>query len=171
MFTAQVASRTWDELSEEARNTTNQGSVVDGDDAANGDGLEWVSLWGIEPSSLPTFYTAWQKKDQAAKLKIRKVVKEEWEYMERREALATERVEGSATPSLPRDSRFPPPGAPLLSKDGRMFDIAGYVSESTAFPYVLMESFWRYSDPSCEWANDEDGRSLPSGAPRREESR
>lgn len=47
----------------------------------------------------------------------------------------------------PEISELPPPGPPLLDKSGRFFDMGAYVTESTVFPFVLIESFWKYSDP------------------------
>lgn len=62
-----------------------------------------------------------------------------------RDAAILEGVDGEQ--SMPKDSRLPPPGPPLLDKTERFFDMGAYVSESTVFPFVLIESFWRYSNP------------------------
>lgn len=65
--------------------------------------------------------------------------------MQGREALIEERGgEGVA-----KESGLPPPGPPLLDESGRFFDLGAYVSESTVFPFVLIESFWKYSDPKA----------------------
>lgn len=70
----QVATRTWDELSAEARESTaaSTDSSADGDEEAS-DGLEWLELWGVERSSVPEWLRSWQEKDEAVKIKIRKV--------------------------------------------------------------------------------------------------
>lgn len=76
--------------------------------------------------------------------------------MERREALSTapgvgeQAGQGAGMDALPIDPRLPPPGPPRLSKDGRWFDVGAYVTESTLFPFVLFESFLKYSDPVVE---------------------
>lgn len=157
----QVATRTWDELSAEAKAATvdrplNRADV--GSEDASDDGLEWLTLWGIERSSLPGFYTAWQDADLAAKRKIRGVVEQEWVYMRDRLACADRRECGDGGADLPVDPRFPAPGAPLLNKDGRTFDMRAYISESTAFPFVLVESFWKYSKPEDAFIDGEADR-------------
>ncbi|CAM9941526.1 unnamed protein product [Ectocarpus sp. 12 AP-2014] len=117
------------------------------------DGLEWLDLWGIERSSLPDWFTAWKGKDNAVRSKIRGVVKQEWEYMEGREAAEGKGVDGAELP--PKESGLPPPGPPLLDESGRFFDLGAYVSESTVFPFVLIESFWEYSNPKLARGGEE----------------
>lgn len=124
--------------------------TVQGDD----DGLEWLDLWGVERSSLPEWFTGWKAKDNAVKNKIRQVVREEWDYMGDRDT--TMKGEGGGR-SVPKESGLPPPGPPLLDKSGRFFDMGSYVMESTAFPFVLMESFWTYSDPKLDAATAGEG--------------
>lgn len=80
-------------------------------------------------------------------------MEEEWEYMEIREAaLAAERayLRDQDEALLPEDPQLPPPGPPVLDKDGRGFDMSAYIRESTAFPFVLNELFWKYSNPKVE---------------------
>lgn len=143
----QVAGRTWEELNAEAqRSVPADEPTADGDASSTapelGDGLDWVELWGVERSSLPEWFTSWKTKDNAVRSKIRDVVKQEWAHMQDREALI-ERGRGG----LAEESGLPPPGPPLLDESGRFFDMGAYVSESTVFPFVLIESFWKYSDP------------------------
>lgn len=165
-----MASRTWDELSAEAESASGGDSP---DQSASGagdpdDGLEWLALWGVERSSLPSFYTSWQAADQAAKVKIRGVVAQEWDHMETRAAFESGGGQGGTDAAPPpRDPQLPPPGAPMLNKDGRTFDVGAYVSESTAFPFVLMESFWKYSNPKLGWAGVEPMEASPSVSERR----
>lgn len=144
----QVATRTWEELNAEAQKSVpTDVPAADGGDPASGDGgdgMEWLQLWGVERSSLPEWFTTWKSKDNAIRNKIRKVVKQELDYMEDREAMAGER-RGEDLP--PKESGLPPPGPPLLDESGRFFDLGAYVGESTVFPFVLIESFWKYSDP------------------------
>ena len=159
----QVASRTWEELNAEAKKTVSTGQINDSGAEGNssdadlnnsgssgtlpsgGDGLEWLELWGVDRSSLPQWFTSWQANDNAVRNKIRNVVRQEWTCMgEREEAVkggVGERMEGRQI------SELPPPGPPLLDKSGRFFDMGAYVTESTVFPFVLIESFWKYSDP------------------------
>lgn len=67
----------------------------------------------------------------------------------RAEALEMEGSEEGAA-SLPEDPELPAPGPPQLSADGQMFDVGGYIRESSAFPFLLIESFWKYSNPRLE---------------------
>jgi len=150
-----VASRTWEELNAEAEkslepSTVTPGSPVDVNDPGSSlqgrnDDLAWLELWGVERSSLPKWFQAWRAKDSAVRNKIRNVVIEEWEYMSKRDKAI---AEGERNEQLiPKESGLPPPGPPLLDKSEKFFDVGAYIEESTAFPFVLMESFWRYSDP------------------------
>lgn len=153
----QVASRTWEELNAEAQRSApaaEQAADDDGDASAAvpdlGDGLEWLELWGVERSSLPEWFTAWKAKDNAVRNKIRGVVRQEWAFMQDREASVGSvegRGGGEGSAKEGAKSGLPPPGPPLLDESGRFFDLGAYVSESTVFPFVLIESFWRYSDP------------------------
>lgn len=157
----QVASRTWEELNAEAQKSVPADApAADGDDSSPppspdlGDGLEWLELWGVERSSLPEWFTSWKAKDNAVRNKILGVVRQEWAYMQEREALVEEERGGGGGAGGPAaagedDSKsgLPPPGPPLLDKSGRFFDLGAYVSESTVFPFVLIEAFWKYSDP------------------------
>lgn len=125
----------------------------------NSDGLEWLSLWGVERSSLPEWFTSWQAKDNAVRHKIRKVVNQEWVYMEDRDGLVGE---GGGEELPPKESGLPPPGPPLLDKSERFFDLGAYVAESTVFPFVLIESFWKYSNPKLAAAGVEIVRDEPA---------
>lgn len=121
------------------------GFIYPGTTPSGGDGLEWLGLWGVERSSLPRWFTSWQANDNAVRNKIRNVVQQEWTCMGERD----EAVEAGAggKKGEPKISELPPPGPPLLDKSGRFFDMGAYVTESTVFPFVLIESFWKYSDP------------------------
>lgn len=125
-----------------------------------GDGLEWLSLWGVERSSLPGWFTSWQAKDNAVRNKIRKVVNQEWVYMENREVLVGE---GGGEEFVPKESGLPPPGPPLLDESERFFDLGAYVAESTVFPFVLIESFWKFSNPQLAAAGVEVGEEEAAG--------
>ena len=146
-----MASRTWEELNAEAQKSLPADEpAADGVDDSGaspdlGDGLDWLDLWGVERSSLPEWFTSWKAKDNAVRNKILGVVRQEWAYMQEREAL----IEGRGGEELAGESKsgLPPPGPPLLDESGRFFDLGAYVSESTVFPFVLIESFWKYSDP------------------------
>lgn len=160
---SQVASRTWEELNAEAKKTVSTGQINDSGAEGNssdadlnnsgssgtlpsgGDGLEWLELWGVDRSSLPQWFTSWQANDNAVRNKIRNVVRQEWTCMGERE----EAVKGGVGGHMEgrQISELPPPGPPLLDKSGRFFDMGAYVTESTVFPFVLIESFWKYSDP------------------------
>lgn len=148
-----MANRTWEELNAEAQKSTpEEGPAADGDDPSASpdldDGLDWLELWGVERSSLPEWFTSWKTKDDAVRNKIRGVVRQEWAYLQDREALVEERGgEGLPAEEDSTKSGLPPPGPPLLDKRGRFFDLGAYVTESTVFPFVLIESFWKYSDP------------------------
>ncbi|CAM9254666.1 unnamed protein product [Ectocarpus sp. 8 AP-2014] len=162
-FASQVASRTWEELNAEAEKSMPAAAETNAppsgfpsesqEGGGGGDGLEWLDLWGIERSSLPDWFTAWKAKDNAVRSKIRGVVKQEREYMEGREAAEGEGVDGAELP--PKESGLPPPGPPLLDESGRFFDLGAYVSESTVFPFVLIESFWEYSNPKLARGGEE----------------
>lgn len=157
----QVANRTWEELNAEAQLSLPEAEpgVGDGDSRGaaqeSGDGLEWLSLWGVERSSLPEWFTSWQTQDNAVRNKVRKVVNEEWVYMEDRDGLIGE---GEAEQNIPKKSGLPPPGPPLLDESERYFDVGAYLRESTVFPFVLMESFWKYSSPTMAAAGVEAGK-------------
>lgn len=146
----QVAGRTWEELNAEAQKSTEGTATPPSDsnlsesstNSNSTDGLEWLDLWGIERSSLPSWLTSWQAKEEVVRNKMRSVVKQEWVYMSDRKA-AMDTGEG---PLIPKESRLPPPGGPVLDESGRFFDVGAYVTESTVFPFILMESFWKYSD-------------------------
>eukprot|EP00752_Nemacystus_decipiens_P008104 g7244.t1 len=149
-FASQVASRTWEELNAEAQKSVPADEPTADDDGSPAspdpdDGLDWLELWGVEPSSLPEWFTSWKAEDNAVKNKIRGVVRQEWAYMQERQAL----IEDGGGGRLAEESKsgLPPPGPPLLDESGRFFDLGAYVSESTVFPFVLIESFWKYSDP------------------------
>lgn len=164
-----MAGRTWEELNAEAQKSlatstdssadqsaTSDLSVSDpltiqGGDDDGGDGLEWLELWGIERSSVPDWLLAWEARNNAAKKKIRKVVKQEWVYMGDREASISEYGQGEHL-VMPKESRLPPPGPPVLDKTGRIFDVGTYLTESSVFTFVLMESFLKYSDPTLALA-------------------
>ena len=164
-----VATRTWDELNAEAQKSLQPSTVAEaptgkfdragvlsgGDE---GEGFAWLELWGVERSSLPQWFQTWQANDGAVRNKIRNVVREEWVYMREREAAIAEGEQAGR--SMPRESRLPPPGPPLLDKSERIFDVGAYVTESTVFPFVLFESFWKYSDPklAAEGDGTEKGR-------------
>eukprot|EP00903_Cladosiphon_okamuranus_P017290 g15932.t1 len=152
-FASQVASRTWEELNAEAKKSVPAGEPAADGDAPSAspdldDGLDWLELWGVERSSLPEWFSSWKTEEDAVRNKIRGVVKEEWAYLQDREALVEER-RGNGLPAGEDSTKsgLPPPGPPLLDKSGRFFDLGAYVSESTVFPFVLIESFWKYSDP------------------------
>lgn len=158
-FASQVASRTWEELNAEAERSLEASTAATastGKGKGNGLGsstgeikgeidVSWLELWGVERSSLPQWFQDWQANDSAVRSKIRSVVREEWLYMRGREkAIAEGRQAGQL---MPKESRLPPPGPPLLDESERIFDVGAYVAESTVFPFVLIESFWTYSDP------------------------
>lgn len=154
----QVASRTWEELNAEAQKSVpTTDPSADGDNSpgepAVSDGLEWLDLWGVERSSLPEWLTSWQAKDNAVRNKIRGVVKQEWVYMEDREAAVEKGTKQGEL--VPKESGLPPPGPPLLDESERFFDLGAYVGESTIFPFVLIESFWKYSNPKLAEAGSE----------------
>lgn len=137
----------------ETNNPPSGFSSASQEDGGGGDGLEWLDLWGIERSSLPDWFTAWKARDNAVRNKIRGVAKQEWDYMEDREAAEVEGVDGAEL--APKKSGLPPPGPPLLDESGRFFDLGAYVSESTVFPFVLIESFWEYSNPKLARGGEE----------------
>lgn len=112
-------------------------------------------MWGVERSSLPEWLTSWQAKDNAVRNKIRGVVKQEWVYMEDREAEVEKGAKGGEF--VPKESGLPPPGPPLLDESERFFDLGAYVGESTVFPFVLIESFWKYSNPKLAAEIREEG--------------
>ncbi|CAM9717599.1 unnamed protein product, partial [Discosporangium mesarthrocarpum] len=119
-FASQVAGRTWDELSAEV------GGVNSGEDGAPragagagagaGESWEWQSLWGLESSSMPEWFQAWQERDRAARDKMWGVMEEEWGYMETRESVRAQAGGGAGGGGeteanvMPRESPNPPPG-------------------------------------------------------------
>lgn len=170
-----MAGRTWEELNAEAQNSVaTKSSTAAGldDDALSStaqssatDGIEWLALWGVERSSLPEWLVSFQVKDNAIRNKMRGVVKQEWVYMGDREFAVA--VGGKGEDEMfPEKSQLPPPGPPLLDKSGRFFDLGSYMGESTAFPFVLIESFLKYSDPKLvreELGGRGDGSNVEGG--------
>ncbi|CAM9844819.1 unnamed protein product [Sphacelaria rigidula] len=80
----------------------------------------------------------------------------------RAEALEME-GSGESAASLPEDPELPPPGPPQLSAEGQMFDVGGYIRESSAFPFLLIESFWKYSNPRLEEGTQKEAAAAVEG--------